>query len=292
MPSGNTAPRFVGVFPVNARGEILLQLRDNRPELYGPGTWSTLGGSLEPDEEPEVCALRELEEETGRRPERLLHLATVRRVRPDRPLTYTFSIYGVAVAWTPDELLLAEGQGLAWIPAERVASLPLNELIVRDIRAFAASAWVRSLAASAPPWPHRRQPELPADLPARLGIGPFSLVALDGATAAFAERLRPLLPDGAHQTATPGATDHPDVILWWPRPEVTDARAEYWAAILRERGHLWLCGGDDAGAREALAAAGLTATGVTLALPGGVRAAAFAPRPDGTRERGAGLTAG
>lgn len=278
MPQGNTAPRFVGAFPVNARGEILLQLRDNRPELYGPGTWSTLGGSQEPDEEPEACALRELEEETGRRPDRLVHIATVRRVRPDRPLTYTFSIFAVPVAWTLDALILTEGQGLAWIPAERVLSLPLNELIVRDIRAFAASARVQSLAAAAPPWPRHHLPAVPEDLPARLGIGPFSLVALDGATAAFAERLRPHLPDGARQTATPGASEHPDVILWWPRPAVTDARAEAWAAILRERGRLWLCGGNDPEARASLAAAGLVPSGATVALPGGGHSVAFVAR--------------
>lgn len=280
MAERNTAPHFVGVFPVNARGELLLQLRDNRPELYGPGTWSTLGGSLDPGEEPESCALREVEEETGRRPERLLHLATVRRARPDRPLTYTFDIYAAPVAWPLDELVLTEGQGLAWLPAARVQTLPLNELIVRDIRAFAASDRVRSLAAAAPPWPRHHLPVVPDDLPARLGIGPFSLVALDGATAAFAERLRPLLPDGARQTASPGPAEHPDVVLWWPRADVTDARAEYWAAILRERGHLWLCAGDDPGAREALAAAGLMPTGAHTALPGGGHASAFAPRTE------------
>src|SRR5579875_2118732 len=63
---------FVSVLPVNARGEILLHLRDDRPGLDGANTWSTLGGLIEPGESAEETARRELLEECGRTVERLV----------------------------------------------------------------------------------------------------------------------------------------------------------------------------------------------------------------------------
>jgi 8-oxo-dGTP diphosphatase len=43
----------------------LMQLRDNKPNIIYPGVWAFFGGHIEPDENPEVAVLRELEEEIG-----------------------------------------------------------------------------------------------------------------------------------------------------------------------------------------------------------------------------------
>ena len=47
---------------------MLLQLRDNRPEVANGGQWGFFGGHLEPGERPEDAFLRELQEELGWQP--------------------------------------------------------------------------------------------------------------------------------------------------------------------------------------------------------------------------------
>lgn len=47
------------------KGEVLLQLRDNKPNLSFAGLWCLPGGGIEPNEEPRHAAIREFLEETG-----------------------------------------------------------------------------------------------------------------------------------------------------------------------------------------------------------------------------------
>jgi 8-oxo-dGTP pyrophosphatase MutT (NUDIX family) len=44
-------------------GRYLMQLRDNRPDIYYPGYWGLFGGALDIDEEPLDALRRELREE-------------------------------------------------------------------------------------------------------------------------------------------------------------------------------------------------------------------------------------
>ncbi|MEO5662540.1 MAG: NUDIX hydrolase [Nocardioides sp.] len=63
---GGDAPRrrFAGVILVDRRGWLLLQERDEHPRI-DPDTWGLAGGHVEPGEDFETAAHRELEEETG-----------------------------------------------------------------------------------------------------------------------------------------------------------------------------------------------------------------------------------
>jgi 8-oxo-dGTP diphosphatase len=56
--------QFAGVILVDRRGWILLQERDEFPEI-DPEKWGPPGGHLEPGEDPARGAARELLEETG-----------------------------------------------------------------------------------------------------------------------------------------------------------------------------------------------------------------------------------
>ncbi len=56
--------RFSGVILVDRRGWILLQERDEHPRI-DPEKWGLAGGHVDPGEEFEAAAYRELEEETG-----------------------------------------------------------------------------------------------------------------------------------------------------------------------------------------------------------------------------------
>lgn len=53
----------VSAIPVNPQGKILLQQRDDRPDLLYPGYWTTFGGAMEVGETPEEAMRRELMEE-------------------------------------------------------------------------------------------------------------------------------------------------------------------------------------------------------------------------------------
>jgi 8-oxo-dGTP pyrophosphatase MutT (NUDIX family) len=56
--------RFSGVVLVDPEGRILLQERDEHPRI-DPEKWGLAGGHVEPGEDFETAAYRELEEETG-----------------------------------------------------------------------------------------------------------------------------------------------------------------------------------------------------------------------------------
>ncbi len=57
-----------GLLIENARGEVLLQLRDNKSEIPYPNCWGTFGGQIEEGEEPEEAIIREIQEELDYRP--------------------------------------------------------------------------------------------------------------------------------------------------------------------------------------------------------------------------------
>ncbi|UFQ16105.1 MULTISPECIES: NUDIX domain-containing protein [Streptomyces] len=49
----------------NRRGELLLHLRDDLPDIAWPAHWSLLGGGCDPGEDPAAAIVRELDEEAG-----------------------------------------------------------------------------------------------------------------------------------------------------------------------------------------------------------------------------------
>ena len=51
------------MFFLNPRGEVLLLLRDDKPEIPYPNTWDLPGGHVEGSESPSECISREMGEE-------------------------------------------------------------------------------------------------------------------------------------------------------------------------------------------------------------------------------------
>jgi 8-oxo-dGTP diphosphatase len=61
----------VGVILVDARGRVLMQLRDDKPDIFDPACWAVPGGGRDPGESLEQAARREILEETGYRIDQL-----------------------------------------------------------------------------------------------------------------------------------------------------------------------------------------------------------------------------
>jgi 8-oxo-dGTP pyrophosphatase MutT (NUDIX family) len=89
-------------------GRVLLQHRDDRPDIVYPGAWAIFGGHVEPDEDPEAAARREIEEELGLRLEGPLE-PVVQQDRPDRQRT----VFATPLTVPVEQLTLNEGQGMA-----------------------------------------------------------------------------------------------------------------------------------------------------------------------------------
>ncbi|MBP1747531.1 MAG: Radical domain protein [Deltaproteobacteria bacterium] len=52
-----------GLLIENSEGKVLLQLRDDRPDIPYPNCWGTFGGQVEINETPEQAIKREIKEE-------------------------------------------------------------------------------------------------------------------------------------------------------------------------------------------------------------------------------------
>jgi len=123
-----------GVFLLTDDRRLVLQLRDDIPDIHYPGMIATFGGGAEPGETPVQCALRELEEETGlhARPADLELLGAVSRV--DFRGHPTASVFFLLRGVDPDALVITEGRAIV-IPLSEIAAEPR---LTENCRRFSA----------------------------------------------------------------------------------------------------------------------------------------------------------
>jgi 8-oxo-dGTP diphosphatase len=99
---------------VNDNKDVLLFLRDNKPDIPYPDTWDVPGGHVEDGETPEQCIVREMREEMGIE---LKGFQLFSSIEFDDRIEYTF--------WKSenldiDSIRLTEGQRLKWFTQEEV----------------------------------------------------------------------------------------------------------------------------------------------------------------------------
>jgi mutator protein MutT len=138
------SPRGPTVILLNRHGEVLLVLRDDKPEIPYPNTWALLGGYIEPGETPEQALRRELREEIG------VELAGAQLFREYRWPECTEFIFWHRLDIDPDATPLNEGQRLAYFRREQLAALDFAShygAVLEDF--FASDAW-RVLPAAGP----------------------------------------------------------------------------------------------------------------------------------------------
>ncbi len=131
-----TQKAVVSVILTSADGRILLQQRDDKPDLHYPGWWTIFGGYVEDDETPEAAIHRELMEELGidlPAAHWRIYDCPVRSISGEvHTRNYVFT---AALDRPVESLTLREGQGMRLFTPEEAAPLVLafaQHLIVRD----------------------------------------------------------------------------------------------------------------------------------------------------------------
>ena len=117
-------PQTVAIIITNNRNEVLIQLRDNNPNISYPNSWTLPGGVVEPPETPNQAAQRELAEETGLYLS-LFHWKVYRRKPENHQFVIEQHIYTGKTQQECDEMPLGEGQALHFFRQAELFSLSI-----------------------------------------------------------------------------------------------------------------------------------------------------------------------
>ena len=138
---------FAGVLLVDPRGRLLLQERDEHPRI-DPDTWGLPGGHLDPGEDFEPGAYRELEEETGVR----LAPGTLEMwgefVVDHRAAYGTFDrmqVFVAATDLTDDDIECHEGRRIVFVDPAEARGLDLSSAAADIVPAFLDSPTYASM---------------------------------------------------------------------------------------------------------------------------------------------------
>jgi 8-oxo-dGTP diphosphatase len=126
----------VGAILYNGQGQILLQLRDDRPDLAFPNYWTTLGGAIEAGESPEAAMRRELLEEIEIAPEMRLWRVFDRVVTlGGTQVTAEQHVFVGEIVLAAADIKVNEGQGVAFFGRNDLENIQIGfgfESLFRD----------------------------------------------------------------------------------------------------------------------------------------------------------------
>ena len=145
---GRPEPHAFGcVILVDAEGRVLLQERDEHAPI-DPDRWGLSGGHLEPGEDPEAGAYREVEEETGVRldPGTLELFDAFDVFHPVYGSVDHVHVYVGRVDLTDDDIDCREGRQIVFVEPARARALDLTMTGVLAVPAFLDSETYRRLA--------------------------------------------------------------------------------------------------------------------------------------------------
>ena len=113
-------PDVVAMLPY-VGNKVLLQLRDEKPNIVFPGKWGFFSGSIEPGELPESAARRELSEELEYTPSQLIKLSTEFMMEEGR-LSH---VYYCPLEVPVEKIILHEGMDFGLFSWEEIVSKKL-----------------------------------------------------------------------------------------------------------------------------------------------------------------------
>lgn len=140
------------VFLVAADGSILLQQRSDDVPPAGIGRWTPPGGAREPGEDPRETALREFEEETGVRLERLRYLETVTPADVEGLAVDVLHVFYADDVVPRERIQVFEGLDFQYRHPRAFGSLPLNPGTRNLLDRFVASDAYRGTVALLQPF--------------------------------------------------------------------------------------------------------------------------------------------
>ena len=112
---------------VNDKEQILLFLRDNKPDLPYPNMWDVPGGHVEANEHPEECIIREMKEEMDLD---IDEFDLFSKIEFEDRIEYTF---WASADLDIDKIELTEGQQLKWFTRDEAKQTQLaygfNEIV-------------------------------------------------------------------------------------------------------------------------------------------------------------------
>jgi len=131
---------FASVFLVDPAGRLLLQERDEHAAI-DPDRWGLPGGHVEPGEEVEAAAYRELAEETGivLAPPGLRAWRTFEVHHRASDSVHAVHVYAGATRLGDADIVLGEGRQIVFVEPARARALPLTDSASRIVPEFLAS---------------------------------------------------------------------------------------------------------------------------------------------------------
>jgi 8-oxo-dGTP diphosphatase len=130
----------VNAIPINAEGKILLQQRDDRPDISYPGYWSTFGGHVEDGETPEEALRRELLEEIELElPMKFWKVEEHSMEQNGQEIVVESYTYVGRIDRAASEIALNEGQALGYFGLEDLSELKIGWDFERLFREFYAA---------------------------------------------------------------------------------------------------------------------------------------------------------
>lgn len=138
-PPVSPPPEGSCVFLIAADGSLLLQQRSDDVPPAGIGRWTPPGGGREPGEDPRTTALREFEEETGVRLERLRFLETVTPADVDGLSVPVLHVFYADDQVPRDRIQVFEGLDFQYRHPRDFEALPLNPGTRNLLARFVAS---------------------------------------------------------------------------------------------------------------------------------------------------------
>lgn len=135
-PEESATARGAVAIIANRRGDLLLHLRDDLPNVAWPAHWSLLGGGTDDGETSAEAIVRELDEEAGLTVGRLEELFESPDVHGSGQLITFF-----AATWDGDEtrLPLSEGVKVQFFAPERLDFLTIPPFIRDGIHRYLAA---------------------------------------------------------------------------------------------------------------------------------------------------------
>lgn len=118
-------------------GRLLLQLRDDVPGIFWPGRWGLFGGAIEPGEDMEQAALREVKEEVGLTlsAEQLTPFCKLTSPPPQEATLYVFL---TRLNIVPADICLGEGAGFAFLTPDQLQRVDLIDNLQPVLKAYLA----------------------------------------------------------------------------------------------------------------------------------------------------------